>query len=96
MKEGAMRAYKLLVDLPFLKKGSIFHFYDESAKIFAVYNSIETEYSLRPGLSGYLWLLLTEKKYLKRLSNGKVENIEVRQLEKRGIKKLPDAVKNKS
>ena len=68
MKEGTMRAYKLLVNLPFLKKGSIFHFYDEDGNIFAVHNLIESEYPLRQGLSGYLWLLSTERKYLKRLN----------------------------
>lgn len=62
------RRCKLLVDLPFLKKGSIFEFDDESGKVYS--NRLTGfEYPLRPGLAMYLWLLLTEKKYMRKLRN---------------------------
>jgi len=60
------RVYELRVNLPFLTKGTLFVFYDASANVHWIEdNGKETEYPLRPGLSGYLWLLLTEKKYMK-------------------------------
>lgn len=59
-----MRIFKLKVDLPFLPKGSIYHFHDESGNI---YKEMEKEkrlfeYPLRSALADYLWLLLTEGK----------------------------------
>lgn len=61
-----MRILKLKLDLPFLKKGSIFGFEDDTRLIFAFnLNYGPAPYPLRPGLSGYLWLLSTEgRKYL--------------------------------
>ena len=61
-----MRIFKLKLDLPFLKKGRIFGFDDETHLIFPVnLNDGPAEHPLRPSLEGYLWLLLTEgEKYL--------------------------------
>ena len=61
--------YKLLIDLPFLKKGSIFEFEVETGKIYAN-RFTGFEYPLREGLSSYLWLLRTERKYLRELTSG--------------------------
>ena len=58
------RIYELKVDLPFLKKGTLFVFYDSTGLVYWIDNGKETEYPLRSGLAGYLWLLLTEKRYM--------------------------------
>ena len=61
-----MRKYKLKIDLPFMEKGSIYYFDDETANIYAELDGKISEYPLRIGLSAYLWLLLTcGNKYLK-------------------------------
>jgi hypothetical protein len=62
-----MRYYELRVDLPFLKQKSQFAFDDDNGNIFMIENQRVAEYPLRAGLSGYLWLLLTERKYLKKI-----------------------------
>lgn len=64
-----MRRFKLLVDLPFLKKGSVFQFYDETGYVRweGEEGPTRPHGPLRDGLSGYLWLLSTERKYLRRL-----------------------------
>ena len=58
------RVYELKVDLPFLTKGCQFVFYDSTGYVHWIDNGKETEYPLRSGLSGYLWLLLTEPEYM--------------------------------
>lgn len=72
-----MRSYKLKVELPFLRKGTVFYFDDETACVYTtlkkpppdtITNGDYTAYPLRSGLSGYLWLLLTEgNKYFKKM-----------------------------
>lgn len=57
--------YELIKDLPFLKKGTQFIFYDASGNVTWIDNGKETEYPLRTGIASYLWLLRTEKKYFK-------------------------------
>ncbi len=61
--------YKLLIDLPFLKKGTKFVFYDASGDVFwenyDAEEGKETEYPIRKALAGYLWMLRTEKGYMK-------------------------------
>ncbi len=57
--------YRLKIDLPFLKKGTDFMFYDATAEVYWIDNGKETEFLLRQGLAGYLWLLRTERKYMK-------------------------------
>lgn len=52
-------------ELPMLQKGTLFVFYDSSANVHWLDCGKETEYPLRTGLAGYLWLLLTEKGMLK-------------------------------
>lgn len=49
-----------------LHKG-LYVFYDSTGHIHWIENGKETEYPLRPGLSGYLWLLLTEKGYFRHI-----------------------------
>lgn len=65
-----MRVFRLKKDLPFLRRGALFLFDDESGEVFSSENIIGTQwnkYPLRPGLSGYLWLLLTDgRKYFKK------------------------------
>lgn len=63
------RTFKLLVDLPFLKKGAIFIMYDSTDNIHWIDNGKETEIPLRVGIAGYLWLLATERKYMKLLES---------------------------
>lgn len=60
------RVFKLMIDLPFLSKGTLFAMYDSSAYVHWVDDDgKESEYPLRTGLAGYLWLLCTEKKLMK-------------------------------
>lgn len=61
------RTYELRVDLPFLTKGTVFVFYDSTGNVHWIDNGKETNHPLRNGLAGYLWLLLTERKYMKEL-----------------------------
>jgi len=61
------RTFKLLVKLPFLTKNTMFVFYDSSANVHWIENGKETQYPLRPGLAGYLWLLMTEKVYMEHI-----------------------------
>lgn len=63
------RYYELRVNLPFLVKGTVFVLYDSTASVHWIDNGIETEYPLRPGLAGYIWLLATENKYMKFLNS---------------------------
>jgi hypothetical protein len=65
----AMRKYKLKIDLPFLPKGSNFYFDDSTDSIYGEESDGRMmKYSLRPELSGYLWLLLSDgNKYFKKL-----------------------------
>lgn len=63
------RILKMVVDLPFLAKGNEYEFDDETGFVYRVVDGKAFEYPLRRGLSGYLWLLRTEKnKYLKEIS----------------------------
>jgi len=61
------RQFKLLINLPFLKKGKEFVFDDETGYVYAILDGKQSDIPLRRGLAGYLWLLMTEKKYLKRI-----------------------------
>jgi hypothetical protein len=63
--DNMRRTFKLLKDLPFLAKGTEFVFYDSTGHVHWIDNGEETEYPLRTGLAGYLWLLLTEKKFFR-------------------------------
>lgn len=57
-----MREYELKVDLPFLAKGNIYAFDDDTAHVYRCGDNGEPfEFPLRTGLAGYLWLLLTER-----------------------------------
>jgi len=56
---------RLLKNAPFLKKGTDFIFYDSTVFVYWIENGKETQYPLRTGLAGYLWLLMTEKGYFK-------------------------------
>ena len=59
------RVMRLLKNAPFLKKGTDFVFYDSTAFVHWLDNGKETEFPLRTGLAGYLWLLMTEKGYFR-------------------------------
>lgn len=57
------RVYELIKDVPMLSKGR-FVFYDYDASVHWIDdNGKESDYALRPGLAGYLWLLRTEPGY---------------------------------
>ncbi len=56
-----MRRFRLKVDLPYLPKGAIYDFDDETACVYRVVDKITNEIPLRNGLAGYLWLLLTDR-----------------------------------
>ena len=60
--------YRLLVDLPMLTKGTYFVFYEATGNINWLNKGVEPEYPLRQGLAGYLWLLRTEREYMKLIS----------------------------
>lgn len=55
--------FRLMKDIPMLSKGRLLEFWPESALVYAV----GSEYPLRPGLSGYLWLLRTEPSYFRKV-----------------------------
>jgi hypothetical protein len=61
------KRFKLMINLPFLRKGSLFDFEYQTAWVYGIEESGERmEYPLRDGLAGYLWLLKTEgSRYLK-------------------------------
>lgn len=50
-----------------LSKGTVFVFYDSTGDVHWIDDGKETEYPLRPGLAGYLWLLLTEPGYFEHI-----------------------------
>lgn len=56
-----MDEYTIIVDLPFLPKGTIYRFDNETGFVYRVADGIPFEHPLRIGLAAYLWLLLTEK-----------------------------------
>ena len=61
-----MKIYKLLVDLPFMKRFNLYAFDDEIGRVFLVVDNKVAEYPLRNGLGSYLMLLRMEgNKYLK-------------------------------
>jgi hypothetical protein len=61
-----MREFELMVDLPFLEKGTHFIMDDDTSHVFWITdNGDVSEYPLRPGLAGYLWLLATEIKCMR-------------------------------
>jgi hypothetical protein len=60
------RVFRLIKDVPMLHKG-IFVFYDRTGHVHWIDNGKESEYPLRPGLAGYVWLLLTEKGYFRHI-----------------------------
>jgi hypothetical protein len=61
-----MRIYKLLEDLPFMKRFNLYAFDDETGEVYLVENNKVNEYPLRIGLASYLNLLRMEgNKYLK-------------------------------
>lgn len=60
------RIFILKKELPFLAKGTRFAFHDSTGHIHWILESgLESEFPLRSGLAGYLYLLSTEKKYMK-------------------------------
>lgn len=64
-----MRIFDLLIDLPFLPKGRRFWFDDDTGYVYAVLDGKMAEHPLRTALASYLWLLLTEDGYLKKVIN---------------------------
>ncbi len=63
-----MRRFELLVSIPFLLKGRVFLFDDETGEVFTILKDGEVGVvPLRAGLALYLWLLVTEKKYMQEI-----------------------------
>ncbi len=60
-----VRKFKLKIDVPFLKKGDEFWMHDRDGLVYWIDKGKVCEYPLRNGLAGYLWLLCTEKRYMK-------------------------------
>jgi hypothetical protein len=68
------RKIKLLVGVPFLPKGSQYWLYDSSGQVFWIDRKGKvSEYPLRTGLAGYIWLLTTEPKFVKIIESHKEE-----------------------
>ena len=60
--------YRLMVDIPFLKKGREFFMDEETARVYGYESDGEImAHPLRTGLASYLWLLRTEPKYMKKV-----------------------------
>lgn len=60
------RIFQLKKQLPFLKKGTQYVFYDSTNHVSWIEeDGSESGCSLRENVSGYLWLLLTEKRVMK-------------------------------
>jgi hypothetical protein len=68
-KNMEFRLFKLLIDVPFLKKNRLFYFDDDTGNVYAELEKQRAQYPLRPALAGYLYLLATEKKYMKFIEN---------------------------
>jgi len=65
-----MAQYKLLKDSPpFLTAGTLYDMDLETAQVtwYDEYDKTWSEYPLRPGLAGWLWLLRTEDGWMKRI-----------------------------
>jgi len=62
-----MREFRLLIDLPFLMQGEIYLFDDETAEVYRFIRNDEPIGPLRPALANYLWLLMSEEKYMERI-----------------------------
>jgi len=62
-----MRKYKVMVEVPFIMKGTIYFFDDESGNVFGINaQGLPNTYAVRPAIAQYLWLLKTENsKYLR-------------------------------
>ena len=61
-----MREFKLMVDVPYLKKGTRFIMDDVTSDVFFITDNGElSRYALRSSLAGYLWLLATDRKYMR-------------------------------
>ena len=59
------RVYELIQDVPMVHKGK-FVFCDYSGAVYWIdEKGNESDYALRSGLAGYLWLLRTEEGYFK-------------------------------
>lgn len=65
-----MRKFKLLKDTPMVSS-QIFYFDDETGNVWWEEKGGISEYPLRTGLAGYLWLLLTKKGYFRRIKGSK-------------------------
>jgi hypothetical protein len=63
------RIFELLINVPFLKKNRRFYFDDSTGDVYAECEKQRAQYPLRPALAGYLYLLATEKKYMKFVEN---------------------------
>ena len=60
-----LRKFKLKIEVPFLKKGDEFWMHDRDGSVHWIDNGKISQYPLRTSLAGYLWLLCTEKRYMK-------------------------------
>ena len=58
------RIIELRVEAPFLPLGSRYLLSDRSGEVFWYDGDKLSEYPLRPGLAGYIWLLATEPEYV--------------------------------
>lgn len=61
-----LRKVQLLIDVPFLSKGSEYWLYDSTGQVYWIDRKGKiSDYPLRQGLAGYIWLLATDPKYVK-------------------------------
>jgi len=58
--------YKMMIGVPFLDKGNVYEMDDLTAEVFRVTKK-ERLGPMRAGLANYLWMLRTEKRYMKRV-----------------------------
>lgn len=59
-----MRKFKLLIDIPFLKKGDFFWILNGNGLVYYLDDGEIAKYPLRSSLAGYLNLLCTNPKYM--------------------------------
>ena len=63
--KSIFRYFQMETSIPFLPKGAIYAFVDETGFVYRVNDNIINEYPLRKGLAGYLCLLRSEKGIMK-------------------------------
>lgn len=58
---------KLCIDVPFLNRGDVYYFEMETGHVWRKHKTEGFIGPLRSGLAGYLWLLTTNRNYMRKV-----------------------------